>query len=221
MGKIQIHRAGLTVSASNAEMADLSKQFQQQHAIVLEQFVEPGLLAQVQEAVDRAEFVPRRHGDLGLELCMTEESLAIHMLQLLTNTPRVFALMERITGCPTIGYYEGRIYRLPPSPEFFDKWHNDLYPGRQAGMSINLGAEPYRGGLFELREGGKLRFRAANTVPGNALLFSIQKGLKHRVTAVEGATPKTAFAGWFLDTASKKPYVELLRDAVSPKIVRC
>lgn len=215
MGKLQIHRAGLTVSASPAEVEDLSQQFQQRHAIVLEQLLEPGLLAQVQEALGRAQFLPRHHGRVGSELCATEDSLAVHMLLLLTNNPRLLALIQTITGCPPVGGYEGRIYRLPPSPEYFDNWHSDMQDGRLIGMSINLGAEPYQGGVFELREGARPLCRLENTIPGNALLFRIREGLQHHVTSVEGLVPKTAFAGWFIEKARRKGYLELLRSELS------
>lgn len=218
MGKIQIHRAGLTVSASNAELERLSRRFQRQHAIVLEQFLEPGLLAQVQEALANAQFVQRRHESIRLELCITAESLAFHMMLMLANRPQLFALIQRITGCPPLGYCLGRVYRFPPGSEFFDHWHDDLGDGRQIGMSINLGAEPYRGGVLELRKDKKkLLGKFPNTTPGNALLFRIRAGLEHRVTAVQGSVPKTAFAGWFIDQTSSKSYLELFHPMVSPK----
>ncbi|MGH9668629.1 MAG: 2OG-Fe(II) oxygenase [Terriglobales bacterium] len=221
MGKIQIHRAGLTVSASPAELESLSQQFQERHVIVLEEFLEPGLLAQVQEAMGRAQFLPRTHKDIRLELCMAKDSVAVHMLLLVANNPQLFALIQQITRCPPLGYYVGRIYRLPPAPEYFDRWHDDVGDARQIGMSINLGAEPYEGGLLEVRKGRKLVGRFANPIPGNALLFRIRKGLQHRVTAVKGSAPKTAFAGWFIDQACSTPYLESFRGMVSPKTDRC
>ena len=221
MGKIQIHRAGLTVSASPVELESLSQQFQERHVILLEEFLEPGLLAQVQEAMGGAQFLPLHHEDIKLELCMTADSLAVHMLLLLANNPQLFALIQQITRCPPLGCYVGRIYRFPEGPEFLDQWHDDLGDGRQIGMSINLGAEPYEGGLLELREDRKLLGRFANTIPGNALVFRIHEGLQHHVTAVQGAAPKTAFAGWFIDQACSKPYLELLRGPVSTNNVRC
>lgn len=212
---IQLHRDGLRVSASPAEIRDLARQFVQKQAIVLPQFLEPGLLRDVRVAVERARFAPRRHGELTFELCMAEDALAVHMLRLLTNNPRLFAFIEAITDCGPIGSYEGRIYRLPPNPEYFNVWHSDLQPGRRIGMSINLGAEPYQGGILELREHGRLLGRFPNTTPGNALVFPIREGLQHHVTSVQGSIAKTAFAGWFIDRACGQPYLELLRGEFS------
>jgi hypothetical protein len=67
-------------------------------------------------------------------------------------------------------------------------------------MSINLSAKPYSGGVLEIRtrESGKVLHRTANTGPGDAILFRVAPGLQHRVTAVEGEVPRTAYAGWFI-----------------------
>lgn len=211
MGAIQLQRAGVKVTASEAELAGLAQTFVRKQAVSLEGFVEPSLLARVQQAVAAAEFIPRTHGTIGTELCMPGDNIAVHMLHVATNRPALFELIERISGCPPVGYYDGRIYRLPPSPEFSDSWHDDVLEGRQVALSINLSPEPYEGGIFELREGANMLFRAANTVPGDALLFRVRAGLKHRVTAVTGTCAKTAFAGWFIDKAQHVPYLELVR----------
>jgi hypothetical protein len=214
VGSIQLQRT--TVQSSEAEIGRLANIFAQQQALLLDGFLEPDLLAQVQQAVASAAFVPRSHGKIGTELCMTGDSLAVHMLHVATNRPALFELIERICGCPPVGYYDGRIYRLPPSSEFSDSWHDDVLEGRQVALSINLSPEPYEGGVFELREGEKMLFRAANTVPGDALLFRVRSGLKHRVTAVVGTRDKTAFAGWFIDKTQHVPYLELVRGLSGP-----
>lgn len=212
MALIQIHRNGLRISGSGAEFQVAADMFRRQHVILLEQLLDPGLLARVQQAVASATFVSRTHGKIGRELCMTQDSLAVQMLSLQTNLDSLFAAVRTITGCGPIGFFEGRIYRAPASAEFSDSWHSDESGGRQVGLSINLGPEVYQGGLFELREGEAVLFRAANTVPGNALLFRIRAGLQHRVKPVEGTTPKTAYAGWFIEEASSTQYIEILRE---------
>src|SRR5947209_2331625 len=113
MGRIEIQRAGIRLSASAAEMDGMAAEFEMQNAIVIEQLLEPGLLRQVQEAVDTATFEPRHHHGVGTELCMTGESLAVQMLLLAANNPQLFRFVERVTGCSTLGYYDGRIYRFP------------------------------------------------------------------------------------------------------------
>ena len=98
-----------------------------------------------------------------------------------------------------------RIHRLEAGGRHFDSWHTDLDESRTLGMSVNLSAEPYEGGVFEIREEGAAPplTRIANTDPGDAIVFAIEDGLEHRVTPVKGCVAKTAFAGWF---GSDRPY---------------
>jgi hypothetical protein len=90
---------------------------------------------------------------------------------------------------------------LRPIGPHSDSWHNDVDAdeGRLVGMSINLGEEPYEGGVFRMRyrETQEVFAEIPNTVPGDATLFHISRELQHMVTAVTGEAPKTAFAGWF------------------------
>ena len=47
------------------------------------------------------------------------------------------------------------------------------------------------------RASGKVVSEIANTGFGDAIIFRLDKGLQHRLTDMQGAVPKTAFAGWF------------------------
>ena len=64
-------------------------------------------------------------------------------------------------------------------------------------------------GVFQLREcdSETMLMEVPNTSPGDAILFRIARHIQHRVTAVEGTVPKTAFAGWFV---SEPNFLELL-----------
>jgi hypothetical protein len=66
-----------------------------------------------------------------------------------------------------------------------------------ATFLVSIGS--YEGGLLQLREAGskEILSEAANTGPGDAILFRIADHPEHRVTALKGTVPKTAFAGWF------------------------
>lgn len=81
------------------------------------------------------------------------------------------------------------------------RWHDDVEraKGRMIGMSINLSAEVYRRGVFQLRDRRSARVlrELPNTGFGDAVLFRIAADLEHRVTPVVGGAAKTAFAGWF------------------------
>ena len=66
-------------------------------------------------------------------------------------------------------------------------------------MSLNLGPLAYSGGILQLRKRGceEVLGELPNVTQGNAILFRISPQLEHRITPMEGAEPKTAFAGWF------------------------
>ena len=118
------------------------------------------------------------------------------------NTPPFLELVRRITHCDQITWFGGRVYRMEPSPDYFDSWHADTgttHQDRLVGMSINLGARPYQGGVFRLRDeaSGTILCELPNTTRGDAIFFRISSALKHMVTPVGGIEPKTAFAGWF------------------------
>ena len=121
------------------------------------------------------------------------------LLVMLANDRALFSWVERVTGCAKIGHFRGRVYRLTSGRDDYDTWHDDSADGRQIALSVNLGAEPYVGGTLQFRSrypNATVR-EVVNTVPGDALMFRVANDLEHRVTPVEGAAPKTAFAGWF------------------------
>jgi hypothetical protein len=132
------------------------------------------------------------------------------LLLFLCNDVALFELVRAITGCDRIGAFGGRVYRMLPGAEHEGTWHDDLAEGRMVTLSINLGDAPYSGGVLEIRDRQSKRVlqRVANTGFGDAVIFRIGRELQHRVTAVEGSVPKTAYAGWFVsdpDSALIRP----------------
>jgi hypothetical protein len=49
------------------------------------------------------------------EACLREDSSMLGLLWFLLNDDRVFRAVEAVTGCPTIGSFEGRVYRFTES----------------------------------------------------------------------------------------------------------
>jgi hypothetical protein len=194
---IRLSRCGPTLPSSVA-LGPLRVQFDRQHCIHLEGFLAPALLNFIHDRLEATEFTKRVHDDIGVELCPQDDT-ALDLLHFLGNDERLFALVQQLTGCGHIGCFLGRIYRMEPGSGHYDSWHADTIEHRLIGMSVNLGAQRYDGGLFQLREcrSPEILCAVANTGPGDAILFRIANELVHQVTAVEGTTPKTAFAGWF------------------------
>lgn len=139
-----------------------------------------------------------------------EAGPALALLLFVANDPRLFEIVRDLTGCGPIGCFDGRVYRIDPAQDHHDSWHSDVGEERLVAMSVNLGREPYAGGTVQIRDEGTGRVisEVANRVPGDALIFDIDERLRHRVSAVEGHVPRTAFAGWF---KSEPSFREVLR----------
>jgi 2OG-Fe(II) oxygenase superfamily len=189
---------GLSVSVGNErELGALRAEFDRQHHVQIPGFIDRELAEFLAGEIERSRFYEKIHGELRVELCM-ERNGALGLLFLAVNDPELFGAVERVTGCDPVGSFFGRVYRLDPSADHHDSWHDDRVDTRMVAMSINLGP-PYEGGKLELRQKGSAELVAevANTGLGDAVLFRIAKGLEHRNTGVVGTAPKIAFAGWF------------------------
>jgi len=118
----------------------------------------------------------------------------------LMNNPALLRLIEKITGQPQLGEFDGRVYRMTNSAEHAFNWHSDAFDRRAVTMSVNLSPHIYDGGALQLklRDSTEILQEIRNTGLGDALLFRISADLIHRVQGVTGDHPKIAFAGWFL-----------------------
>lgn len=197
---LRLTRAGAILSGSPEEVADLRDAFRVRHCVKLRALLEPGLLSWTLNQLEAAQFTAMTHGNIGSELCMGKNVVS-DMLHLLTNDSRFRHFIEEVTGCGHIGCFMGRVYRMTPDAGHRDSWHSDIVHGetRMIGMSLNLSPVEYVGGTFQLRAAGDRRVLGdyPNQGLGDAILFRLAPYLEHRVAAIEGHVPKTAFAGWF------------------------
>jgi hypothetical protein len=186
--------------APDAEMAKLREQFDRQHAVVLPRLFGPGLLAEVQTALESAPFAARDYDGLAGELALEESVPLVARLLFVMNDPALFRAIEAITGIESLVRFDGRIYRRTARPDHYDNWHTDIHDNRRVTMSVNLSESPYEGGVLHLRRRGTERtlVELHNTGPGDAILFRIAPEYEHRVTSIDSGV-KTALAGWFGD----------------------
>jgi len=192
---LQLTRRGLT--CEEAEWTRLVDEFRERHSIQIRALVEPALVRVIQRGIEQAGFDERRHAAFATELCLREHD-CLDLLHFLVNDQQLFDRVAQLADGVAVKIFLGRIYRHLPR-QHFANWHADDLYDRAVGMSINLSADRFEGGVFEIREAGSGRVVNAipNVGPGDAILFQISERLEHRVTAVEGSIPKTAFAGWF------------------------
>ena len=129
-------------------------------------------------------------------------------------SPSVDNLVAQLTGCAAIGCYEGRVYRMLPGTGHYDSWHSDVGQDRLVAMSVNLGREPFDGGVLQIRRADSpdILAEVENRVVGDAVIFRVDPAYRHRVGPLRGSGSRTAYAGWF---RAQPDYRVLLRERLS------
>jgi hypothetical protein len=216
----KITKSGLVFSGSSAEIGLARSDFEEHNWLRLPAILDRELWNKIQAqlAVSNIE---------DTESIYPQLSVSDSALLLLLNNPRLFAIIEQITGCDHIGCFRGHIYRVVPGESRQDEithyqtdyekltgWHTDLNGTRMVALSINLNTEPYLGGVLSIREALTKRVlcELPNSGFGDAILFRINERLEHRVSDLEGTVPKTAFVGWF---ESEPDYRALLAEGIA------
>lgn len=202
---IQITQRGVVITDAES-ISQLKNSFAEQHCVVLPRLFEKSLLERIIKQIEAATFYANVHTDyeqqeFATDMTIRENELALHQIHLLLNNPKLFEMIQQITDCPQkIESFGGRIYRNQPGANHQLEWHDDTEMSeRLIGISVNLSAESYEGGVFQLRErhSEKVMFEKACGNTGDAHIFRISPSLQHRVTKVEGYIARTAAAGWF------------------------
>ncbi len=194
---LQISRSGVEFSGSDADIERARADFEKQDWVRLPAILGRELLEIAQSQLGTSQF-EEKTANLYRELTVADNALPFALL-LLLNNPRLFKLIEEITGCGHVGCFRGRIYRIVPGANHHVEWHTDLNETRLVALSINLTTEPYQGGVLSIREAAteQVLCELTNSGFGDAILFRIDERLQHRVSDVEGTVAKTALAGWF------------------------
>jgi hypothetical protein len=209
---VQIKKQGTLVSEFDTDLAALRTRFAEQQCVRLPRPLAPDLLEIIQRRIHHTGFYERVHEGIGpnKELCLREGEVS-GLLHFFLNNQALYRLIREITGCPRIGGFSGRVYRLSPGSGHHDDWHSDMSEHRMVGISINLSTQVYSGGILQIRDAGseQILHEAVNTGYGDAIVVRLASYLQHRVTEVEGTHPKTAFAGWF---GSQPDYLSALKE---------
>ncbi|MBN4059034.1 2OG-Fe(II) oxygenase [Endomicrobium sp. AH-315-J14] len=181
-----------------APVDQLNEHFASHHWLRLPKLIAPDLEARLRTELGEANFGTRVHKGVGLEDCLSNGKLT-DMLAFLFNDPRLFEIVERLTGCDSIGNFDGRVYKAAHGKGHVDGWHKDVDGNRMVAMSITLTDEPFIGGALNIREAESETLIAELPNPGfgNALLFHLAPELQHRITDTLEGPDKIAYAGWF------------------------
>lgn len=199
---VRLTRRGASFSSLSVDLVQESARFASENALHLPALIDGELLTLIQDQIDIDGFservhdrLPSRPVDLGLN-----RGRATALLLLLTNDARFLDFVRTLTCHPELRSFTGSVSRRVPGAGHEDAWHSDAVDGRLVALSINLGREPFEGGVLQIRDEakGRIVYKLANTGPGDAVLIKIDARLKHRVTRPEGRAPRTVFAGWFV-----------------------
>ena len=201
-------RVALDGRAAIGDLAPLRQEFVSTGMARLPGFLSPDLLRWLQSAVAAAEFVDRTHGTLARDRMMVANP-ALSLIHFAVNDPALLAAVARVAGVETPGRFLGHVFMLRPGTSDYDSWHSDEGFDRHIGLSVNLTATPYEGGVFQLRDTatGTVLREVANTIPGDAMLFPISSRFQHRASPVTGGVTRLTLAGWFFSGGTLADYL--------------
>lgn len=199
MSLVQLTRRGAVRTGSSRAFADARARFDREHCLVLGGFVAPDLLGSVQRQLAEEGFAHKLNKGIGTELRLPPGALS-GGIEFLANDPVLFTAIQDLTGCPVIGCYRGRVYRMMPGTDHASDWHSDLSGGRMITMSVNLSEDVFEGGDLQIRDANSQIVIAHlhNVGFGDAVIFRIDPRLEHQVLPLTGTVPRSAYAGWYL-----------------------
>jgi hypothetical protein len=194
-----LNQTALLTGADN--IASLATEFATTGCARLPGFLAPEILQPLLNWVEMARFEERietyKEHVFGTTLFVPKTERALFLLHFILNRPALFAAAQQITGCETIRNFTGRIHATGPVTDQHLDWHDDAVQGRTLGICINLSAVSYSGGLLQVRDPQQiLRAEMRPAAAGDAFLFKINQGWKHRLTPVTSGR-RTVGVGWF------------------------
>ena len=198
---VRLTRRGASAIDSPVDVAAARIAFERQHAVHLPELLDRDLLHFVQRQIEIDGFRERVHDalpDRPVDLVLNP-SCASAALLLAANDVAFLELARLVTGRAEIQSFLGTIHRRLSHAAHACAWHDDLVDGRVAALTINLGPEPYQGGVLQIRReaDGEIVYEHAVTGAGDAILFKLDPAIEHRVTEPTGRAARTVFTGWF------------------------
>lgn len=189
------------VSSDPADIPRLAEEFEQTGCALLPDFLAPSILRHLLDWLNEAQFVVKHeigHGEVfGTTLFVPSSDRSWFLLHFILNRPELFEIAAKVTGCPRIANFTGRLHRTVAGADQHIDWHRDAEEARTLGLAINLSTEDYKGGIFELRDQNQMvRAQVGRSKPGDAFLFRIDREWQHRLTRLQSGS-RTVAVGWF------------------------
>jgi len=193
-------RIGQSTTDTPTDSALLRQRFAQQHALLLDDAIDPPFLETLSGVADKATFVPQHIAGVG-DRTIETPPLAGQLMTLALRRSGFLRWLENVTQFEGIDDAEGRVVETGRTEVEQLVWHDDTnHPARRLAVTICLPGNDYSGGVFEMRRKGEtdLLFSHHHDTPGSMLVFRVSKKLEHRLTPVSRGGPRRVFAGWFL-----------------------
>jgi hypothetical protein len=189
---------------SGEQLAVIHEDFHAQNAAVLRGLLGPDALDLVRRRCGGATFLEKDFGDAVGRRGQSADVATVFAITLALNRAPLLNMLEGLLPQPPAApgrSITGHVARHRPDAPHELYWHDDLQRSeRLLGITVNLGAEPYAGGRFQLRVKSTTRITADLVLesPGDAFVFAISPALEHRVTPVTGTAARTVFTGWLV-----------------------
>ncbi len=123
----------------------------------------------------------------------------IKLLDARVNDPKFLKFVQEVGGTPPLGRCVGRVFRLRQTEEDH-VWHTDAEGGRLADIVIDLSAERYTGGAFEMRDAATKKIFTVMTDMQycEGALARIDARIEHHNLKVTSKTQRITYVGWFV-----------------------
>ena len=204
---VQFTLEGARVSATSAELKLARIRFELDKLLRLPRLVDPGLAAAVRAGMERDGFEQPDEATInstfGGWYGRVRQDLnpgpTNDILNACANDPAFLRFVEQVCGTPPLARCVGRVFRLLPT-DFDLPWHTDAEGDRMADLVIDLSADRYEGGRFEMRHASsKTIFTTVDDMDyREGTLARISEAIEHHNLRVTSSTPRITFVGWFV-----------------------
>jgi hypothetical protein len=204
---IQFTLDGVKTTGSAEQMRAARETFEHDKLLRLPELISPELAEAVRAGMERDGFqqpdeATMKHvygGWYGPVRQDLNPGPTIAMLDARVNDPAFLGFVQDIAGTPPLARCVGRIFRLRATDEDH-VWHTDAEGGRLADIVIDLSADRYEGGRFEMRDAAtKKIFTTVDDMQyREGALARISADIEHHNKRVTSSTQRITYVGWFV-----------------------
>jgi hypothetical protein len=204
---IQFTREGVKATVTAQDLRAARERFDRDKLLRLPELIAPDLADVVREGMERDGFQQPDEATMksvyGGWYGPVRQDLnpgpTIQLLDSRVNDPAFLRFVQELAGTPPLARCVGRVFRLRATEEDH-VWHTDAEGGRLADIVIDLSADRYEGGAFEMRDAStKKIFTVVEDVQyREGVLARISAAIEHHNRRVTSATQRITYVGWFV-----------------------